>query len=187
MLLLTSSVSCRNAGVLVETKGKESPTNGSTDMTTKVYERDFDKDGKADFRMERFYRGEEMVMMTTSRLNAGGVMSIDSRSYLVAGRQVLTEADDDGDGFFETIMATDPETKDIEMFVRKADGSVRPANSRVVEAHKKMNAAFTDFFDEMANTNATPANLDGEIIEERIRATQQKIRDAHKEIADDKK
>lgn len=159
----------------------------STDMTSKVYERDYDKDGKPDFRVEKFYRGEEMVMMTTSRLNAGGVMSIDSRSYLVAGRQVLTEGDEDRDGFFETIMATDPETRDIEIFVRKTDGSVHPASSKVVEAHKKMIGAVAEFFDELGNTNMTPANLNGEIIEERIRATQQKIRDAHKEIADDKK
>lgn len=157
------------------------------EFTTKVFERDSDNDGRSDFRMETFYRGESKVMMITSRPDADGVMAVESRGYLVAGNLVLTEADEDGGGIFETIMATDPETNDIEMFVRKADGSVRPASSRLVEAHKKMFGAVAEFFDEMSDTNSTPADLDDDKIEERIRATQQKIQEAHREITDDKK
>lgn len=161
------------------------PHNG--EFTTRVFERDTDKDGKPDYRMETIYRGERKVMMITSRVNASGVMAVESRGYLVAGNLVLTEGDEDGDGIFESIMATDAETKDIEMFVRKVDGSVRPASSRVVEAHKKMLGAVGEFFDEMANTNVTPASIDDHIVLERFRATHQKIQDAQNEIADDKK
>jgi hypothetical protein len=187
LALLVSAVGCREADISAESNGNGGSTNDSTDITTRVFERDTDKDGKPDYRMETFYRGEKKVMMIISRVNASGVMAVEARSYLVAGNLVLTEGDEDGDGMFESIMAIDPKTKDIEMFVRQADGSVRLASSRVVEAHKKMFGAVAEFFDELSNTNATPASLDDDTIEQRIRATQQKIQDAQREIADDKR
>ncbi len=148
-------------------------TNG---ITAKVFERDRNQDGRIDFRMETFFRDGRKVLKVTSKLNANGKMAVDSRSYLVDGNMVLTEADENGDGVFETILAMNPETKDFDVFTREADGTAQPAGARVVEAYKKQMSAVGEFFDETLGEDANPDKF-----EELMRTAQKKIQDAEKE------
>lgn len=148
-------------------------TNG---ITTKVFERDRDQDGRMDYRMETFFRDGRKVLLVTSKLNADGKMAIVSRSYLVDGNMVLIEADENGDGVFETILATNPETNDYEVFTREIDGTAQPASDRVVEAYKKQMSAVEQFFDEALSKDANPDKF-----EELMRAAQKKIQDAERE------
>jgi hypothetical protein len=122
-------------------------------------------------------------MVVLSKLNARGVWTVGSRAYHVAGKTVLIEGDDDGDGFFETLIVYRTDSDDFEVFTREANGSVRPASKRVLDAHKKQSAAFAEFFQEMQAST----NLDDRTIEERIRRTQEKIQDAAQEMTNENK
>ena len=174
--LLAVAVGCRDAEVGVRSGQSQDSDTSTSDITTRVFERDRDNDGKPDFRMETFYRGDQEVMRVFSRPKAEGVMTIDSRSFLVDGSMVLTEGDENGDGIFETILARHPETKAFEVFTRKADGTMQPASVRVVEAYKKQMSAVDEFFVEALGKDANPDKF-----EELMRAAQKKIQDAEKE------
>jgi len=126
--------------------------------------------------METFYRGGVKVLMVYSRADTNGVMRVNARTYFVNGDIVLSEGDDDGDDVFETILASHPETNDLEVFTRKADGTVQPASAKIVEAYKKQMSAVGEFFDEALGKDA---NLDK--FDELMRAAQKKIQDAEKE------
>jgi hypothetical protein len=53
----------------------------------------------------------------------------------------MTESDDNGDGFFETVSIFDPATSDFEMFTRQPDGSVRPMATDALAALKRRSRA----------------------------------------------
>ena len=180
-LLLVAVVGCRDANVGLDAGKSGDADGGTNDITIKVSERDRDKDGKPDYRIEQFFRGGQRVMVVLSKLNARGVWAVGSRAYHVAGKTVLIEEDDDGDGLFETLIVYRTDSDDFEVFTREANGSVRPASRRILEAHKKQSATFADFFQEMQAST----NQDDGIIEERIRRTQKKIQEAGKEMTDE--
>ena len=153
-----------------------------TNITSKVFEKR-DKDGKVSFRMETVYRGKIIVMATISRPNKDGVLAVSGRSYLVDGDLVMTEADDDRDGTFETIAVYRPGTQDMEIFSRQPDGSVKPVSTQTLEAWKKQNAAVPEFMD----TIFTRTNLTDAEFQKLVRDTQKKIQDAEKEKKENKK
>lgn len=68
-------------------------------------------------------------------------MVVWSRTYSVDGKSVATESDKDGDGVFESLILYSPDTDDIEIFKRNADGTVTPASTAEIESVKKMTAA----------------------------------------------
>ncbi len=178
-LLLLLGVGCREAES--ESGGHRSDSSsGTNDITTKVSERDRDKDGKPDSRTEQYFRNGQRVMVVMSRVNAKGGWNVTSRAYHVGGKTVSIEGDDDGDGVFETLIVYRADSDDMEVFTRDASGSVRPASTQVLEAHKRQNAAFAEFFE---NT-LMATNLDSATVEERIRATQKKIQETQQEIND---
>lgn len=142
------------------------------EITTKVTEIDRNKDGKADSRMETFYRDGVKVLMVYSRADTNGVMRAGARTFFVNGDIVLSEGDDNGDGVFETILTSHPETNALEVFTRTPEGDVRPASTRTVNAHKKQMSAVAEFFDEMPNMDD---------FDEKFRTTKRKIEDAEKE------
>lgn len=144
------------------------------EITTTLSELDRNKDGKVDSRMETFYRGGVKVLMVYSRADTNGVMKVGARTYFVNGDIVLSEGDDDGDGFFETIVASHPDTKDLEVFIRTTEG-VRPASTRTVDAHKKQVAAVAEFFQELSE-ETTDSEID-----KRFRDARKKIEDAERE------
>jgi len=182
-LLLAAVVSCRESKGDAERAAGVDSVVVTNDITTKVSELDRDKDGKPDSQTEQFFRDGKRVMVVLSKRNAQGVWVVGSRSYHVGGKTVLIEGDDDGDGLFETLIAYSSDSDDFEVFTREANGSVRPASTRVLEAHKKQSAAFAEFFQVMRAST----NLDDQTIEERIRRTQKKVQDAAKEMTDENK
>src|SRR5690606_32777021 len=120
--LLVCLVGCRVSHSGNEDQTKKSVTAADGVITTKVTELDRDKDGRAASRMETFYRGNAKILMVYSRADTNGVMRVSARTYLVNGEIVLSDGDDDGDGVFETIIATHPETKELEVFTRALSG-----------------------------------------------------------------
>jgi hypothetical protein len=154
----------------------------TNDITRKAFERDRDKDGKPDFRVESVFRGKERVMVVWSKPNAKGVWSATSRAYYAGGDMVAVESDEDGDGFFETLATYRSGTEDMEVFTRQRDGTVQPVSAQTLAAFKKQNAAISEFWDKTFSKDADPDKL-----EDSIRETQKKVRDAEREKRDDKK
>ncbi len=165
--------------LLVTVACRAQDTNG---ITSKIFERDRDKDGKPDVRIETVYRGDKKVMLIWSKPNAQGVMTVTSRSYIAGGDLVSTESDEDGDGIFETIAVYRSGTSDMEVFTRQRDGSVKPVSARTLAVHKRQHAAISEFWDK-----AFDKGTDIDKAMEMMRETQQKIRDAEKEKTDGKK
>lgn len=119
-------------------------TNG---ITSKAVERDTNKDGRPDFRVETVYRNGQKVMLIWSKPDAKGVLRVSSRSYLAGGDMVTTESDEDRDGVFETITVYRAGTTDTEVFTRQQDGSVAPVSGQELAAYKKKIAAMDEFWD----------------------------------------
>jgi len=123
-------------------------TNG---ITSKVFERDSDKDGKPDLRVETVYRDGTKVMLIWSKPDAQGVLKVTSRSYLADGKLVMGESDEDGDGTLETITVFTPDTDEFEMFTRQSDGTVKPVSTRKLDSTKRQVAvaskSLSDLFD----------------------------------------
>jgi outer membrane lipoprotein-sorting protein len=153
----------------------------TSDITSKVFEKT-NKDGTVSFRMVTTYRGKAKVLMETFRPNAQGVLVISSRSYLAGGDLVTMESDEHKSGRFDTVAVYRPGTDDMEVFIRQADGSVKPVSTQTLQAYKKQNAAVSDFI----GTMWTNTNTSDEEISERIQAAQKKIQDAEKQKTDGK-
>ncbi len=154
----------------------------TNDITRKIFERDRDKDGKPDVRMESVFRGGKRVMVAWSSPNTQGVWSLTSRAYYAAGDMVAIESDEDRDGFFERLVVYRSGTEDMEVFTRQRDGSVQPVDAQTLRAFKKQNAAISEFWDKAFSKDADPDKL-----EDSIRDTQKKIRDAETEKTNEKK
>src|ERR1043166_3808492 len=105
----------------------------SSDISRKVFEKR-GKDGKVSFRMETTYRGTKKVMMETFGPDANGVMVISSRSYVVGGALVMTEAGEHKSGKLDTIAVYHPGSHDMEFFSRRSDGSVKPVSTETLQA-----------------------------------------------------
>ena len=153
---------------------------GDTNITSKVFEKR-DKDGKIDFRMETIYRGKTKVMLITGRPNKEGVIAVTSRSYLVGGNLVMSEDDENRDGIFETIVIHRSGTNDLEIFTRQPDGSVTPADTKIVEATRKQSAVLDEFWNKAFQKEMSDQELADSLLE-----TRQKIQALDKEKKDDK-
>jgi hypothetical protein len=114
-------------------------TNNVGDITTKISERTA-ADGKPTVRIETLYRGKAKVFQIVSHCNKQGTLAVVSRAYFVSGKLHMVESDDDGDGFFESVMVFDPTTGSFEMFTRQADGSVNPVSTQKLDAIKREKA-----------------------------------------------
>jgi hypothetical protein len=154
-------------------------TNG---ITSKVFERDSDKDGKPDLRVETVYRDGTKAMLIWSKPDAQGVLKVTSRSYFAGGDMVTTESDEDRDGVFETLAVYRVGTTDMEVFTRHRDGSVTPVSRQTLAAYKKQHAALDEFWEKAFDTN-TSTDKAMELMEE----TRRKIQAAEKEKSDAKK
>jgi hypothetical protein len=150
-------------------------TNTTADITTKISERR-DKDGKPDLHVETVYRGKTKVLMIMSHRNKQGVMAV-TRNYFVGGKSVLAESDDDGDGFFESVMVFDQVTDDFEMFIRQPDGSVKPISTQTLEATKKQKAVA----DESGRKLLQKPDMSDKEISDLLQETRQKIENIEKE------
>ena len=160
--------------------GADNVNTNTADITTKVYEHDLDG-GKGHLRAEKVYRGDKRIL-TILRTTHGGVTKT-SRSCEIGDDIVMIESDDDGDGTFETFSLYRSGTKDMEMFTRQADGSVKPVSARTLKATRKQLATVNDAVEKLFQNEG----LTDEQFEKLIEETQKKIQDAEKEKTNDKK
>jgi hypothetical protein len=133
-------------------------------LSSKVAEVDRDKDGRPDVRMQVVSRGEAKQMMVMSRVDESGAWKVTARSFYVGPHMAVTESDDDGDGFFEMVAVYREDPEDVNAFVRERDGSVRPAEVKVVEALRKQNAVLTEFW---SKPQRDPEKMEAAIMEAR--------------------
>ncbi len=115
-------------------------------LSTKMAEVDSDKDGRPDVRTEIISRDGQKEMMVMSRTDKSGEWKINARSFYVGPHMAVTESDEDGDGFFEMVVVYREDPKDVNAFVRQRNGSVRPAEVKVVEMLRKQDALLSEFW-----------------------------------------
>ena len=143
------------------------------DTTSKVNEKR-NPDGSLRWRIETTSRGKTPILRIHQTFKAS--KTITTRSYMVGGEMVMMEADEDGDGVFETMIVYRPPTSNMEVFTRKQDGSVSPVSAQTLAAYKKQHAAIAEFWDK-----AFDKDMDADNFIDRMQDTQRKIRDAEKE------
>ena len=150
------------------------------DLTVKISEHERDG-GKTRLHVETTYRNKKPIIQAFCTVR-GGVTNA-SRSYLVGGDLVMIETNDNGDGLFEAFFIYRPGTKDIEMFTRKTDGSVKPVSSQTLLATKKQIATANDAVVKLFHKDG----LTDREFEDLVLDTQKKIQAAEKEKSKDKK
>ena len=150
--------------------GRAEDANG---LSSNVAEVDRDNDGKPDVRTEVISRDGVKQMMVMSRADGSGAWKVTARSFYVGPHMAVTESDEDGDGFFEMVAVYREDPQDVNAFVRERDGSVRPAEVKVVEMLRKQDAVLSEFWSE---TVRDPENFKGAIME-----TREKMKDIAEE------
>lgn len=153
----------------------------TSDITTKVTEIDRDKNGVAEVRAERVFRGKSEILQTIQSTKKQGLKTT-ARSYSVGGDLLMIESDEDGDGFFEQLIIYHPTKNEMEVFTRQAGGSVRPVSTKELEAYRKQNAAISDFWQK-----GFQKELSDDEISDLMRETRKKVLDAEREKTREKK
>ncbi len=133
-------------------------------LSTKMAEVDGDKDGRPDARTEIVSRDGQKQLMVMSRTDKSGEWKINARSFYVGPHMAVTESDEDGDGFYEMVVIYREDPKDVNAFVRQRDGSVRPAEVKVVEMLRKQDALLSEFWSKAVRD---PETMKGAMMEAR--------------------
>ena len=131
----------------------------ANDPIREVSERDRDKDGKPDFRVESFSRDGQRLMTVYSRLTPQGTWVVTSRAFHAGGAIIATESDKDQDGFFESLVVNNTGTDEMEGFTRQRDGAIKPMPPQALDASRKRKAAITDLVEKAIP--AAPADQPG--------------------------
>jgi hypothetical protein len=151
-------------------------TISAADITSKVNERR-NPDGTLRWRIETTSRGKTPILRVHQTFKTGTTNT--TRSYMVGGEMVMMEADEDGDGLFETMIIYRLSKGDLEVFTRERDGSVRPVSAQKLAAYKKQQTALIGLWDK-----AFAKDMDADKFVEGMQETQRKIQDAEKEKND---
>ena len=115
------------------------------EITTKVFDHDYDG-GKRHCHTEVFYRrGNAQHILMIIRMTEAGVTKTE-RGYTV-GDVIVTEVDGDGDGMYETLLIKNTKTNDLEVFSRRADGTVRPVDAKTLALIKQQDFDMKKFWD----------------------------------------
>jgi len=154
--------------------GRAEDANG---VSSNVAEVDRDKDGKPDVRTEVISRDGVKQMMVMSRADGSGAWKVTTRSFYVGAHMGVAESDEDGDGFFEMVVIYSEDPEDVNAFVRELDGSVRPAEVKMVDALRKQNALLKEFW---SKPERDPEKMEAAIIglRERIKAIAEEAKQA---------
>lgn len=102
--------------------------------------------------IERTYRGKHCVLMKMTDKQRTVI------AFIINGKTIATESDEDGDGFFEEIMIFDPENGDFEKYMRSTNWALTPIDSfDLNELKAKKSKADNELEEQMnlyASTNA---------------------------------
>ena len=108
------------------------------------------KGGRPDIRCDSTYRGKKCIMRVFSEKRISGEFVAYARSFQIA-HAMLTESDEDRDGFFETLAIIDDTDgrSFVEVFKREHDGSVHPVTpeelKKTQESFDRMAAFWKEF------------------------------------------
>lgn len=136
-------------GALAGCRKSDTPKQINADIRTESQE--FTKPRVGKVRIETTYRGDERILMVMSYSN------VTTRTFCLHGNPMYVESDEDGDGFFESLMISGETMSDFEQYRRLPDGGVEPISKeeyldlkqKVDEATERMNQAFRDARKEM--------------------------------------
>jgi antitoxin component YwqK of YwqJK toxin-antitoxin module len=126
-----------------ETKISELRKNGKYERTTEVFagkilmsrkvEVSVKDNGQIDYVFTKLFRDGKMTFASTLDNAAKNTI----RSYYRDGKMIFEEGDEDGDGFFETLILFDTDEQPIEAFSKNKDGVVTQfSNEKLVELKK---------------------------------------------------
>jgi len=130
---------------------RQSDTPQQIDAEIRTESEEFTKPRVGKVRIDTTYRGDERILMVMSYSN------VTTRTFCLHGTPMYVESDEDGDGFFESLMISGETMSDLEQFRRLPDGSVEPVSrekylelkQKVDQATERMNQAFKDVEKEM--------------------------------------
>jgi hypothetical protein len=139
-----------NASARTETKVSESRKNGKykrvtetfTDkaLTTRKEEVSLKDNGQIDYVFIKLFRKGEMTYSSTFYKSESRTI----RSYYHQGKMTVEEGDEDGDGFFETIILFNDKEQPVEAFSRSKDGTVTQFSKEKLAELKKSFAKFQE-------------------------------------------
>lgn len=126
-----------------ETKVSESHKNGKYKRITETFtdkvltarreEVSLRDDGRINFVFVKCFRDGQMTYASTFDKDKNRTV----RSYYHEGKMLAEEGDEDGDGFFETLILFDVNEEPVEAFERSKDGTVTPFSKEKLSALKK--------------------------------------------------
>lgn len=145
-----TQVSADSANARTETKVSESRKNGKYQRVTEVFEdnvlqsrklevSDHD-DGRINRVFTKLFRNGEMIY--ASSFYKAEKRTI--RSYYHQDKMVMEEGDEDGDGFFETLILFDEKEQPVEAFSKSKDGSVSQFSKEKLADLKKSFGKFQE-------------------------------------------
>ncbi len=130
VLAQQAQVTPNNTDARTEAKVSESRKDGKYQSTTAVFrdnvliskkqEVSAHDDGKIDVVFMKLFRDGEMTYASTFNKAAKNTI----RSYYHDGKMAVSEGDEDGDGFFETMILFDAKEQPVEAFSKTKDGTV---------------------------------------------------------------
>ena len=131
----------------IETKVSESTKYGRHTRTTEVFQGKVLLSRKAEVWSEdgtlkavsiKLFRDGEQIFLSTYFADVNRTI----RGYYYKDKTVLEEGDEDGDGFFETMILFDEKEQPVEAFSKSKDGTVTPFSKEKLEALKKSFSKF---------------------------------------------
>ena len=99
--------------------------------------------------IERTYRGDKCILLEMDDKNRNQK----TRMYVMNGKSVVGESDEDGDGFYETVTIFDQKGEVFERFIRSTNGSVTPMDSAKLQYLKSRKATADQMLSDYIRTN----------------------------------
>jgi len=82
------------------------------------------------------------------------------RSYSLNGKFTCNEIDQDGDGFYESLVIYGENMNDFEQFIRNLDGTVEPISNEKYEEQKRKNKILEDLKDKAVDKSLNEMKKD---------------------------
>jgi Trm5-related predicted tRNA methylase len=134
----------------IETKVSESRSKGKYKRTTETFrdkvlvarkeEVSVKDNGQIDYVFTKLFRDGEMIHASTFHAAAKNTV----RSYYHQGKMILEEGDEDGDGFFETMIFFEADKRPVEAFSKSKDGAITPFSKDKLGALKTSFSKFQE-------------------------------------------
>ena len=143
VLLFAQQNSSNSADDHSETKVSESLTNGKYKRISETFrgkvliarkeEAGAHGDKTIDFVFTKLFRDGEMIYASTFEI----AKKVTIRSYYHQGKMIMEEGDEDGDGFYETMILFDTNEQPVDAFEKNKDGTVRQFSAERLSKVKK--------------------------------------------------